>query len=129
MSNGVSTGSGSDRISVANKIEPITSLTRSLPLPVLTSRCVNHRLPGQFIRRLFDLRLWHFSILIDKNLDNYFSGNVILQGFIWINWLNCLGSFFLPKPSFTDRSPEWTRPLSPSDNTQTQASCESESHR
>jgi hypothetical protein len=34
---GVSTGSGSDRVSGDNKIELTENLTRSLPLPVLTS--------------------------------------------------------------------------------------------
>jgi peptidyl-prolyl cis-trans isomerase B (cyclophilin B) len=44
---GVSTGSGSDRVSGDNKIELASSLTRSLPLPVLTSSLKLGHYPGK----------------------------------------------------------------------------------
>jgi len=82
---------------------------RRFELPLL--RRVDDCLPSQFVRCLLDLSLWDFAIFVDYDIDNYSAGNVLFQGFIWIGGLNCFDDLLLSKPSFTNRSSEWTRLL------------------
>ena len=77
-----------------------------LELPLL--RRVNHSLSGEFVWRLADFGVANFSMLIDKNVDYYFSRDVSLYGFLRINPFR---RFVLPESGLANGCSEGTWPL------------------